>query len=94
MQRAVRRDRAGKGISFREQERHGKAQTPIRIVVRAHHIVPIADLETDGLLTDLNQLRDIEIQRHRPLLRLPVVGRLRVHAERRARLCAVGKERL
>lgn len=46
------------------------------------------------MVCDLRQLAHGEINRHGPLIVMPIVGRFRVHAEGSMSLCRVGNERL
>ena len=81
-------------LFFRLQESDQSAQAPVRLADKPLRKITVADLQADGQLADFQQLGDREIQRHRPLMRFPVLGGLRIRAEAREGLGAVEAKRL
>ena len=79
---------------FREEERDGKAQAPVRAAAGFLGVIPTAERQLDGLLAHLEELADARVQGHGPLSVYPVVGGLGVEAEGRLLLCGEGDERL
>ena len=69
------------GFSFREQERDGEAQAPVRAAVGFIGVILHAEAELDGLFANLQKLADAWNDWHSPLAVGPVVGGLGVQTE-------------
>jgi hypothetical protein len=68
--------------SLGKQERHGKTRSPpLGAILRRIGPVARTCLKLHRLLANLHDLADHEVDRHRPLLSVPVVGRLGVEGE-------------
>jgi len=75
-----------------------KTHAPVRTVTRTVSIIFPADLKADRLFSNLQDLADLEDERHGPLRVardiVPVCGGFRRNSESRVRLCCVSQERL
>ena len=80
---------------FGKQQGEGKPEPPaLRTGIRTLGPVAWAGLQTDGTRPDLDQLTDHQIDRHRPFIVHPVIGRLRVDGKRCKGFGRVGEKRL
>src|SRR4029077_8073182 len=96
----------GISSSYRSRFRFGgrieqsqiKTHAPVRTVTRTVSIIFPADLKADRLFSNLQDLADLEDERHGPLRVargiVPVCGGFRRNSESRVRLCCVRQERL
>ena len=82
----------------RVEESQIKTHAPVRTITRTVSIIFPADLKADRLFSNLQDLADLEDERHSPLRVargiVPVCGGFRRNSESRVRLCCVSQERL
>src|SRR5258708_7286942 len=81
-------------FSFRKKKADGEAQAPVRAAAGAVGVILRAEAELNRLFADLEQLAHARVERHGPLMLVPIVSGLGVDAEGRERLGRVGNERL
>ena len=84
----------GRFFPGREERRDYKADSPFRRPARTFSVNFRAEGKLHRHCSDLGQLADCKIDRHGPLLRVPVVSRFRIHAESCVAFGGVRNERL